>query len=467
MRALLFNPWVKDFAAFDLWMRPMSLLRLGGLLRRLGWEVDWYDCMDRRIPLKAGLHKPRKHRLNPYGCGHYYQEIVSPPPALQFVPRSFKRFGTPPELVEATLKTYPPPEVVFIPCMMTYWYLGAFEAIHMMRRVFPKASIVLGGVYATLCYEHAVKYSGADMVLRGESWPGIVRELYRRLGVRQEVPGDQSTWIEPAYDLLGGDTCYPALVTTGCPYHCTYCATHALWPKFCGYEPGGLADSMERCVRNWGAMDFAFYDDALLMKKHNHFLPLMEEIIRRDLSLRFHTPNAVHVSQIDEETAVLMKRAGFKHLRLGFETAQGDLQRETGGKVNTEEYRYAMACLRRAGFTAWDVGTYVLVGIPEQSRASLWEACEVVHEAGSEIKLAMYSPLPHTTLVERIHNDFHFYAQEEPLLQNNSLIPWRSRHFSDVDLQGLKRFVAEKNQKLRENTGVSAGKSVKNPEKRG
>jgi len=31
-KVLLINPWIYDFAAFDMWSRPIGLLYIGGLL---------------------------------------------------------------------------------------------------------------------------------------------------------------------------------------------------------------------------------------------------------------------------------------------------------------------------------------------------------------------------------------------------------------------------------------------------
>ena len=49
--------------------------------------------------------------------------------------------------------------------MMTYWYPGVFEAIKIIKESLPRVPVVLGGKYATLCYDHAVNYSGADYVI--------------------------------------------------------------------------------------------------------------------------------------------------------------------------------------------------------------------------------------------------------------------------------------------------------------
>ncbi len=40
MKVLLLNPWIYDFAAYDLWLKPFGLLRVGALLREWGWEEE-------------------------------------------------------------------------------------------------------------------------------------------------------------------------------------------------------------------------------------------------------------------------------------------------------------------------------------------------------------------------------------------------------------------------------------------
>lgn len=449
MRILLFNPWITDFSAFDLWTRPLNLLRFASSLRRHGVEVQLFDCLDRHSPLAAGL-KTHNHRMSVFGCGHYYQEEIQPPPLLSFVPRRYKRFGIPKDRVEAYLTTLAPPDCIVVASMMTYWYPGVFEAIVLLRRLFPGVPILLGGIYATLCGDHAREHAGADLVLTGAHWPAITARLLEFLtGRREEAQGDHRQWIEPAYDLLGKTSSYPMLTSVGCPFQCTYCATHAIWPAYHAYETEAVLDSMERLVREYGAEDIAFFDDALLMHKKTHFLPLLEGIVRRGWRIRLHTPNAIHVRQVDEETADLMKRAGFRTIRLALETTRPDWQEETGGKVFNAEYVSALNALRQAGFTANELGTYILYGLPGETMTMVREACELVVAMGSEIKVAMYSPVPGTRMYEAGEYDFLFDPRRDPLLQNNSLTPWRSGEIAYTDYQKFKRLVADLNQSLR------------------
>lgn len=451
MRILLFNPWIIDFAAFDLWTRPLNLLRLASVLRGMGVTVDFFDCLDRHSILLEGC-KTHTHRLNPYGCGHYVQEEIPVPEILSSIPRKFRRFGIPQEQVKQHLSSFQSPDAVVIPCMMTYWYLGAFEAIQLIRKLFPGVPVFLGGIYPILCYEHAKMYSGADHILIGKNWHDIAYNIINKIANKPVLlEGNYSTWIPPAYDLLAYETSFPLLTSAGCPFHCTYCATHSIWPKFAQYNPEDVVESIGELVNKYHASDIAFFDDALLIHKEKHFLVIMEEILRRGWKLRFHTPNALHVREIDTETALLMKKVGFKTLRLALEIVNPDWQKQSGAKVFTDEYLLAAESLKNAGFTANEVGTYIMYGLPGQTMALFWESCQVVFKAGNEVKIALYSPVPGTGLFTEGREEFIFDHNTDPLLQNNTLAPWRSRKIPASEYRRITNQVAQINRNLREN----------------
>jgi hypothetical protein len=450
MNILLLNPWITDFAAFDLWTRPLNLLRFASVLRQHGCQVRLFDCLDRFSPLLDGV-KIQRHRMNEYGCGHYHQEEIPLPDVLSFVPRAYKRFGIPKDRVLAELRTYSKPDVIVVATMMTYWYPGVFEAIAMLREIFPGVPIAIGGIYTSLCQDYVCACSGADHILIAHNWPDIAKKLIQCVtGDECEPIGDHTSWIEPAYDLLPVSSSYPVLTSVGCPFHCTYCATHAIWPVFHQYDPMEVVDSIAMLVSKYQAADIAFFDDALLIGSKKHFLVIMEEVVRRGLSVRFHTPNAIHVRSIDRETAQLMKRVNFKTIRLALETANPDWQKNTGSKVFNHEYVSAMQCLSEAGFTALELGTYILYGLPFEPMKVVLEACEIAVRYGSEIKIAMYSPVPGTNLYEQDRHDFLFDPKADPLLQNNSLAPWRTGEISYSEYQIFKKKIAELNGQLRE-----------------
>ncbi|MFH1741589.1 MAG: hypothetical protein ABIH23_21490, partial [bacterium] len=90
-----------------------------------------------------------------------------------------------------------------------------------------------------------------------------------------------------------------------------------------------------------------------------------------------------------------------------------------------------------AGFTAKEIGTYILTGLPGQTLDHIRRTSLVVHQLGSQVKFAMYSPTPRTRFFGNWEG-YKFDPSEDPLLQNDSLTPWRSTIFTAEEYLKLK-----------------------------
>jgi radical SAM superfamily enzyme YgiQ (UPF0313 family) len=190
--------------------------------------------------------------------------------------------------------------------------------------------------------------------------------------------------------------------------------------------------------------DFAFYDDALLIGPSGHLLPILRGVIERELSCRFHAPNALHVKAIDREVADFLHRAGFKTLRLGFETSDEALQAETGGKVSNQDFRSAAENLKRAGYRGDEIGVYLMAGLPGQRAEEVEDSIAFVRDAGARPVLVEYSPIPGTALFEKARRMSPFDIEDEPLFQNNSLFPCRWKGFTWEDFRRIKENLRER-----------------------
>jgi radical SAM superfamily enzyme YgiQ (UPF0313 family) len=170
-------------------------------------------------------------------------------------------------------------------------------------------------------------------------------------------------------------------------------------------------------------MDFAFYDDALLVDPGNHICVFLEEVLRNNLHLRFHCPNGLHITYIDRDIAHLLHRAGFKTIRLGLETSDIRLQRDLGRKFSEGEFEQAVANLKRSGFTTKEIGTYILMGLPGQSYDQVAETIKYVGKVGAMPYLSEYSPIPHTEMWKEAVKVSRFDLESEPLFHNNTIFP--------------------------------------------
>jgi len=194
-------------------------------------------------------------------------------------------------------------------------------------------------------------------------------------------------------------------------------------PQFITQDPHQVLDEILRWHRERGVSDFAFYDDALLVGFANHLGPILEALVKQDLGLRFHTPNALHVRELSTEPADLLWCAGFKTIRLGFETSDMTIHQCLDRKLSDGDFERAVRSLLKAGFSKEQIGAYILAGLPGQSVRSVKDTAEFVNKAGAMPYLAEYSPIPHTPLWDKAVACSQYDLVSEPLFHNNTLLP--------------------------------------------
>jgi radical SAM superfamily enzyme YgiQ (UPF0313 family) len=435
---LLVNPWIHDFAAYDYWAKPYGLLALGAILRQHGLDVTYIDCLDRYHPNSASVPDASRH-----GRGPYRKRAIPTPPGLRGIKRTYSRYGIEPEWFLRDLLAIRRPDLILVTSLMTYWYPGVVEAIHWIKTVFPDVPVVLGGIYARLCPDHARRRSGADEVVI-DSGNGLEQIVARYTGYSAGaglVPARLDDWPFPAFDLQRQISCIPLLTTRGCPFDCAYCACGYLEKKMRRRSPSLVVEELEFWHRRHGAVDFAFYDDALLVDSETHALPILEGIVRRGLPLFFHTPNAVHIRAITPEVAQLMRRAGFFTLRLGLETTAFENRSALDRKVTEAQFFRAVGYLKAAGFAADRIGAYLLVGLPGQDVRAVEASIAVVKQAGIVPVLAYYTPIPHTALWPDAVAASRYDLEADPLYCNNAIFPCQSEDFSWSTVSRLKRLI--------------------------
>jgi radical SAM superfamily enzyme YgiQ (UPF0313 family) len=420
---ILINPWIYDFAAYDLWSKPLGLLYLAGHLRHCGFEIHLIDCLDTHHPgMKAGISIKTPVRRS-YGTGKFWRQEVSKPAPLKGIPRSYSCYGLSRKIIEEELSKVKNPGAILVTSLMTYWYPGVTKVIRLAKKIHPDVPVVVGGTYVRLCQEHALKNSGADRVLTDSSTNALLKALN---GYGIPLPGplpDPKPLPYPAFDLLSRMDYICLLTSTGCPYTCRYCATHFLNPQSIRRDPGEVLDEIVFWHKDFGVRDFAFYDDALLAASDTHLTILLEALAELRLDLRFHTPNALHVKEITVDIARLMYRNGFKTIRLGLETSDFSLHRDLDNKISPGDFEKAIHTLLEAGFTHHQIGAYILTGLPGQSVDSVIETIDFVGKAGALPFLSEYSPIPHTALWKRAVRHSEYDLISEPLFHNNTLLP--------------------------------------------
>ncbi|MHC5182621.1 MAG: B12-binding domain-containing radical SAM protein [Planctomycetota bacterium] len=415
-KILLVNPPIYDFAAYDFWLKPYGMLRVGGLLRPFA-ELSLFDYTDRLHPAFAPAIKAKTDR---FSKGPYPFERIPNPTSLKDIPRYYRRFGMPRKVFHDFLSKNNSFDFVLIQTVMTYWTPGYREVIEDIRQFCPKAKIVLGGFYATACCDHA-KSLGADTVIAGDN----LDPLWKLIG--QKPPAEPQT---PAWKLYPKLEAAVMTLTHGCPFKCSYCYVPQSGRKFKARPLNECLAELKHLV-NLGAKNIAFYDDALLYQPEQIITPFLQAVIDNRIDVNFHTPNAMHARFITPELSDLMVRAGFKTFYLGFESRSEAFHKKTGsGKVVSDELAAAVEYLKAAGADPNLICAYEILGHPLGDVQQLEESMRFANSLGIRIMLSDFSPIPGTPDGElcRKYTDLN-----EPLNHNKTAFPIRFLGFDKVN----------------------------------
>jgi radical SAM superfamily enzyme YgiQ (UPF0313 family) len=433
---LLINPWIYDFAAFDLWSQPLGLLYIASFLREQGFTVSYIDCL--RSSNTDIEPKPKK-----YGVGNYRRISVDTPPLLKDIPRKFARYGISESEFREALEKNPIPDAILITSIMTYWYLGPVRVVQIIRDVYPNVPIILGGIYASLLSEHAKQVVQPDFVIEGPGeWQvfDLLKNILNITAAKSKSYDTLDDYPYPAFDLIP-DLRYLCVMTSrGCPLNCSFCAQKHIAAKFSQRQPEMVVNEIIYHYQKYKIQDFAFYDDALFINRENHIKVILRLLIAAKLPIRFHTPNGLFAKDIDAELAELMYQANFKTVRLSFETSNENRRKDMYNKISNEGMNSAVRNLTKAGYSPSELDAYVIMGLPGQSVDEILESMIFVNNLGVQVKLASFSPIPKTRDFDRAVESGKIKDDIDPLLTNKTIFPLKGPNLDYDTFRCLRTF---------------------------
>ena len=428
LHILLINPWIYDFAAFNLWSRPLGLLKVTEYLSSFDARLSFIDCTD-------------SFEIKRYGTGRFRSEAVKKEALLKDIPRVYKRYGISVEEFKERINGAMPVDLVFMTSGMSYWYPGVQKATEIVRDILGDVPIILGGIYATLYHEHASRSSGADFIYHG-SLNESINFAVNTFGFRLKRKRDRIPYYK--LDLYQTYPFTPVLTSTGCPFQCSYCASKLLADAYRRRPPDEVVEEVGDLLAK-GVRDFAFYDDALLVDSEHHIKPILRAIGLHCPGARFHTPNGLHARFVDQELAWLMKNSHFRSIRLGLETVDSSRQKTTGDKVSIHETERAVAYLKKEGFSKQEIGVYLMYGLPGQELEEVKDGISFLKTLGVSIYLTEFSPIRGTQSWNELVLKGVIHDSLDPLLTNNTVFSYLHSGYDPGDIKSMKLEVKKYN----------------------
>ncbi|MCK9211867.1 MAG: hypothetical protein M0P61_13590 [Ignavibacteriaceae bacterium] len=181
------------------------------------------------------------------------------------------------------------PNQIKITSLFTYWSKYVWESVKYYKETYPKAKVIVGGIYASLMPEHC-KQSGCDEVF---------------IGVNEKVEK-----FRPAYELVNVD--YQIIHTSrGCLRRCAFCGTWRIEPRFTHKK--SIKD--EICSNR-----IIFYDNNLLGN------PFIKDILKELMNAKHNGRVVYSESQcgidgrlLTPEIAKMLKQARFINPRIAWD----------------------------------------------------------------------------------------------------------------------------------------------------
>jgi lipid biosynthesis B12-binding/radical SAM protein len=278
-----------------------------------------------------------------------------------------------------------------------------------------RAPIIIGGPAFSILPEELLAYTGADYGIVGEG-ERLVCELIRDL----EQGKQPARLLRSAGLLPGGEIGAPLYshqmidfylersgmlnlqTKRGCPHGCIYCSYPALeGERYRCREPRAVVDDLERAKAEHGVESF-FFTDSVFNDSAGHYLSVVEEILRRDLTLRWCC--YLRPAGIGRSELALMKRAGLYAVELGTDAASDTTLAALGkGFTFADALEVNRACVAER----LPCAHFVMFGGPEESMTTVTEGLANLAQLEQTVVFAFSGIriLPGTALLERAIQD--------------------------------------------------------------
>ncbi|MEK6935700.1 MAG: radical SAM protein [Nanoarchaeota archaeon] len=353
------------------------------------------------------------------------------------------------------------PDVFGLTCMSMEYARQFQKMTALVKEVYPKTPVIVGGIYPTLLPEVIMHDKNIDYAVLGEGeyrFPKLLEKLEKnedvndmegialRLGEDIKINKVES-YIQdldalplPNYDNLDFNNyanttnkysyfVYPrrlpyanTITSRGCPFNCIFCSSKVInGPKIRYRSPESVLKEIDWLVDEKGVKEIIFMDDNFFLD-HKRVKIIMNGLIERKHDLEWKNPS-VAVYALNDEILELTRASGGYQLILAIES--GNLEGLKRLNKPTSILKKIKPIVKKARSLDFQLSGLFVIGTPGET----WEEIRNSFKLADELDLDCYSfniatPLPKTKLYQ--------IAKEGNFLSENF-------SFDNVDTRGFGR----------------------------
>ena len=188
------------------------------------------------------------------------------------------------------------------------------------------------------------------------------------------------------------------LTSRGCPFECTYCATHLFYKRTRNIRtPEKVVDEVEIIVDKYGIKNIFFIDDTFTIGE-KRVISICHLLRKRNLPIQWICLG--RVDTVTEPMLLEMSRAGCKEIIYGIESASQVVQAKTKKNITREQMLTAIRATKKVGIRT---SLFFMFGNPGETLESVRETSKLARELNPNFaSFNIATPDPGTELYESV-----------------------------------------------------------------
>lgn len=295
-----------------------------------------------------------------------------------------------------------------------------YELADMIKSVFPKSTVVFGGIHPTVMQEEVLSHASADYVVRGEAEPMIEQlVLNHRVGKDfYDVPGctylkdgvlvnnpsppliDVNLLPETPYHLFDSKVYDMGFIMSsrGCPFDCSFCSQRAInGTKYRYRSTEKVVAELTRLISLYAPSNIVFFDDIFTVNR-KRVIALCKAMIEAGLHKKAEYTIVTRGDCLDEILLEALKSANFTGMAIGIETANELLMKDINKGETVQENIDGIRLAKKYDFK---IDLVYILGLPGETRADRFAALKLSKDLDvAKARFNYITPYPGTHLYD-------------------------------------------------------------------
>ena len=200
---------------------------------------------------------------------------------------------------------------------------------------------------------------------------------------------DLLKYYQPAADSLHRSPATLLITSRGCPGQCIFCDRSVFGNNIRGYSADYVIDMIKYLIKNYGIKDLFIEDDNFLALK-NRLREICLRIINERIDITFSIMG--RIDMIDDETLMLLKRAGCWQINYGLESGSNEILKIINKNITAEKSMKALELTKKHGIR---IKGLFMIGNFGETRETIAQTIDFIKKAPiDEFHMTCFTPFP-------------------------------------------------------------------------